>query len=295
MFENLKRWLQDKIGIGENRDKIIYLEKRVKLNHLLLQQLLPKILALNPEDRNIPFLKTLGDRSNLNLAIHKNDLMFLQILIAKNGNVDAALNEYYHVGYETAQLLKGIVAGKPIQNLLDFGAGYGRVARFLSLAFSNSTNVFASDIKEEAVNFNRNSLNLNGLNHSTEIASYNPIVKFDLIFAGSVFTHLPEADSEKWLHALAESLEKDGMLVFSVHNIRSFGVSKTAHFAFKKLSEDSFFDSVEDSIKEADRYGTSYVSSEKVAEWMRKENLSFEILPNGFGGIQDLVIATKAN
>lgn len=286
----IKRWLQDKIGIGENRDKIAYLEKRIKLNQALIQQLMPERMPLNIENRNVPFFNAHRE-SGFNLAIHKNDLMFLSILLAHNGNIDSTLQEYFQVGFDTAQHLKNHTKG-PVANLLDFGAGYGRVSRFLSSAFEGAQ-IFTSEIKPEAVRFNETVLGLNGISHGPEPESFKSTAAFDFIFAGSVFTHLPKDSAKAWLAALSTSLSETGTLVFSIHNAASFGVQTAQGFAFRTLSEDEFFSAVDDSISDNQQYGTAYFTLDLIRAWMTELGLKTEIQTNAFGGIQDLVIARK--
>lgn len=286
----IKRWFQDKIGIGENRDKIAYLEKRIKLNQALIQQLTPATLPLNLEGRTIPFMK--AHKPDLfNLAIHKNDLMFLSILLAHESNINSSLQEYYQVGHQTAQWLKQQVAA-PVSSVLDFGAGYGRVSRFLKSAFPDAS-ITMSEIKAEAVLFHQSTLHIPGILHGADAASFQTDQSFDLIFAGSVFTHLPESSSRSWLEKLAGLLSKNGSLIFSIHNAASFGVSAPSGFAYKTLSEDEFFSSVEDSISDNESYGTAYFTARLINQWMTELGLHCRVEKNAFGGIQDVVTAHK--
>ena len=289
MIAGLKKWFQDKIGIGENRDKIIYLEKRIKLNQALLQLTLPNYLNLDVEKRDVPFIQEFGAGA-FNLTIHKNDLMFLAILLAKDGRIDPSLEEYFRVGYDTVQSLKARCGNLEPKHILDFGGGYGRVSRFLKSAFPKAE-IHVSEIKSEAVEFNKTALGLGGLAHTNLPESLISDFQFDLIFAGSVFTHLPKKDAYNWLQKLAQLLSKNGILIFSIHNSASFGMENSEGFAYKTLSEDEFFNVIDDSIQDNSTYGTAYFSSQLIKQWLSEFGLTCTIEANAFGGIQDLVIA----
>ena len=218
MIQQIKRWFQDKIGIGENRDKIYFLEKRVKLNHALIHMLLPENLQFDAQNRPLPFLNKAVDLGSTSFVIHKNDLMFLGILYNHEGDMNHSLNEYFSVGFRTAKQIAAIVNEKPIQSFLDFGAGYGRVARFLPTVFADAK-ISVSDIKAESVAFCKSELGLHGFDHSSDAPEVTVPDTYDVIFAGSVFTHLPRTSAEQWLDVLSAAVNPGGALIFSIHNI----------------------------------------------------------------------------
>ncbi len=292
MLQQIKRWFQDKIGIGENRDKIHFLEKRVKLNHALLHMLLPENLQFDAKNRPLAFLEHAQITEETSFVIHKNDLMFLGILYNHEGDMNHSLNEYFQVGYNTAKQLRDILGGDKVESFLDFGAGYGRVARFLP-AFFPKAKIVASDIKAESVAFCKTQLKLDGFDHSADAAKAKLIGTYDAIFAGSVFTHLPQAAAEQWLNRLTEATKSDGTLIFSIHNIATYGFAAKGDFHYHLDSEDAFFSWVEDSISDTESYGTAYISTKLATQWMKDRGFSCEIQPKAFGGTQDLVVAKK--
>ena len=82
MKKTLKRWFQDKIGIGENRDKLALLEKRLAALATLEQWALPEVLPIPSEAVNEAWsatMDTLGLSEPWNAcsrAIHRSDPMF---------------------------------------------------------------------------------------------------------------------------------------------------------------------------------------------------------------------------
>ena len=79
MKKTLKRWFQDKIGIGENRDKLALLEKRLAALATLEQWALPEVLPIPSEAMNEAWsaaMDTLGLSEPWNAcsrAIHRSD------------------------------------------------------------------------------------------------------------------------------------------------------------------------------------------------------------------------------
>lgn len=109
--------------------------------------------------------------------------------------------------------------GRRIEDLaaiLDFGCGCGRVTRnWIRLP---ETNVYGSDANEKAVEWCRRNLpfarfEANGL--------APPLVFedawFDLVYALSVFTHLPEQLQILWLRELSRVLKPGGYLFLTTH------------------------------------------------------------------------------
>ena len=100
--------------------------------------------------------------------------------------------------------------------LLDFGCGCGRVIRHW--AGLDRTAVYGADANEHAIAWCRANLPFarfasNGLapplDHGDE--------SFDLVYALSVFTHLPEDLQHAWVHELARLLRPGGFLILTTH------------------------------------------------------------------------------
>ena len=99
-----------------------------------------------------------------------------------------------------------------VKSVLDFGSGHGRVARHLRLAFPAAALHF-SDIDDDAWQFCARQFGGSGFASTDDFSKLVVPVRTDLIFVGSVFTHL---DSERCQHlwkALFGSLNPGGALV----------------------------------------------------------------------------------
>ena len=100
--------------------------------------------------------------------------------------------------------------------LLDFGCGCGRVIRHW--AGLDRTTVHGADANEHAIAWCRANLPFarfaaNGLAPPLNHAD----ASFDLVYALSVFTHLPEDLQHEWVRELARLLRPGGFLLLTTH------------------------------------------------------------------------------
>lgn len=109
----------------------------------------------------------------------------------------------------------GIATGR-LKSLLDFGCGSGRVIRhWISL---KGTKVYGADYNPQLIEWCRENLAF----AQFEVNDLAPPLayedeKFDLIYALSVFTHLPESLQHDWMKELFRVLKPGGYLVISLH------------------------------------------------------------------------------
>lgn len=143
----------------------------------------------------------------VNDAIAEKDQMF---------NPKGGISRYHSVGRSAYRLIltaliarTGYFGGdKAPTDILDFGAAYGRVTRFIKVGFP-SARIFVSDLNKEAVNWCVEHL---GVEVCPEDIGKNA---YDLIFLGSVFTHCPPDVTSALLLQLTEALRPNGVLMFT--------------------------------------------------------------------------------
>lgn len=110
-----------------------------------------------------------------------------------------------------------VATGQPRPaRLLDFGCGYGRVLRFLSAAFPD-TELFCTDMDGEGLGFCTHHFKTFGFRTDLESGPTWVKARFDLIWVGSVFTHLDIPNSQRLLRHLADFLAPGGLVVFTTH------------------------------------------------------------------------------
>jgi SAM-dependent methyltransferase len=129
-----------------------------------------------------------------------------------------ASEHYFSVGRSALRAINACLDARlaypnsdtPIESILDFGCGYGRVCRFLRAAFPDAS-ISVSDTYAASARFCAESFGC------TDIEGALEPDRFDLIWVGSVFTHLSEDEVSALLFRLAAALRLNGVLVFTTH------------------------------------------------------------------------------
>jgi SAM-dependent methyltransferase len=103
-----------------------------------------------------------------------------------------------------------------IRTILDLPSGYGRILRILQLSFPNST-VWGCEIVPEAVHFVQKQFNVNAAVSNTDFTKVSFPIKFDLIWSGSLLTHLDANNATELLRLFHRSLSPTGVCVFTMH------------------------------------------------------------------------------
>ena len=98
--------------------------------------------------------------------------------------------------------------------MLDMACGHGRVLRFLKAAFPTAE-LTACDIKADAVDFCAATFGANPVYSEEDFSEVQIDQDFDLIWVGSLFTHLDRARWLDLLALLADRLGANGLLVFT--------------------------------------------------------------------------------
>jgi SAM-dependent methyltransferase len=145
----------------------------------------------------------------LNKEISPNDGMF-----------DPAYPEaYFEVGASALDCVRRSMdaAGKSsFENILDFPCGHGRVLRVLQEAFPEAA-LTASDIDRDGVDFCSQTFDAEGVYSDHDLGKVELGGDFDLIWVGSLFTHLPDSRWLEFLDFLSERLAPGGLLLFTTH------------------------------------------------------------------------------
>jgi len=100
--------------------------------------------------------------------------------------------------------------------ILDFGCGAGRVTRWLRAAFPDAS-IHASDVREQDLEFVQNNNFAKTWLSGTDISQLESPESYDIIWVGSVFTHLSANFSARLFDRLCSWLRPQGVLIFSVH------------------------------------------------------------------------------
>lgn len=129
--------------------------------------------------------------------------------------------DYLETGERHSQTMRELCAkhGVPIADgvrVLDFGCGSGRVLRHL-VDVTESGEVWGADLDSERIDWCRSNLTPPFRFITTDTAPHLPFEDnyFDLVFAGSVFTHITDQD-DSWLMELRRITRPGGLLYLSV-------------------------------------------------------------------------------
>jgi SAM-dependent methyltransferase len=116
------------------------------------------------------------------------------------------------------QLAMDAVGKRELGSMLDFPCGHGRVLRTLKAAYPNAS-LTACDIDRDGVDFCEETFGAEGVYSGEDLSAVRLGGGFDLIWVGSLFTHLPATRWAAFLGFLADRLAPEGLLVFTTHGV----------------------------------------------------------------------------
>jgi SAM-dependent methyltransferase len=131
-------------------------------------------------------------------------------------------DHYFRVGLSAIHCIDDALEQAPIESvrrILDLPCGYGRVMRFLVRRFPEAR-ITACELAQDAVRFC-----VETFGAVPAISRQNPAElsfdeQFDLIWCGSLFTHLDEASILALLDLFRRSLAPGGVALFTTHGER---------------------------------------------------------------------------
>ncbi len=118
------------------------------------------------------------------------------------------------------EALRSSHKGDPVRAILDFPCGYGRVLRFLRAMFPYSE-ITGGEIKTDALDFCRRAFSVDTLLSSKNLGDVSSPNLFDLIWCGSLITHIEEQATIDLLRFFHDHLSDQGLCVFTTHGERS--------------------------------------------------------------------------
>lgn len=117
-----------------------------------------------------------------------------------------------------------------ISRILDLPCGYGRVLRFLRARFPDAK-VTVSEIDPEALRFCESEFSAQGVLSAKDVNTLDVSSRFDLIWCGSLLTHLNEEAATDLLRWFYDHLLPDGRCVVTTH-----GQSSVKRLVDKQIS-----------------------------------------------------------
>jgi cyclopropane fatty-acyl-phospholipid synthase-like methyltransferase len=112
-----------------------------------------------------------------------------------------------------------------VMKILDFGCGAGRVTRWLCAAFPEAE-ISVTDLRESDREFCAKNFPVTAWPSGTDIDALQAPDRYDLIWAGSVLTHLSAAKCLKLLHKLISWTRQGGLVIVSLHGRTSIDIRR---------------------------------------------------------------------
>lgn len=176
---------------------------------------------------------------------------------------DAVAAYYFADGSESAAKLRDLVTrhlGDRRISLMEFASGYGMVTRHIPRALP-SAEVVSCDIHPAAVAFVGERLGVPTVLSTHEPEDLDLGRRFDVVFALSFFSHMPEGSFGRWLAALYRQVEPGGLLAFTTH-----GHASAASLGNPVIPDSGFW--FKPDSEQHDLEGAEYGSTISTPEWV---------------------------
>jgi SAM-dependent methyltransferase len=119
----------------------------------------------------------------------------------------------------------------PVHKVLDFPCGYGRVLRMLKAQFAEAE-IFASELNPTALAFCESAFAVKNFASTVDFKQIEKTGQFDLIWCGSLITHIDESSVTDLLRFFYENLAPGGLCVFSTHGLKSLDALQAGVFSY---------------------------------------------------------------
>ena len=254
------------------------------------------LMHLTPEDKR--WASDAAKRFRVSPSLHREDFilhfLFNNPLFSERRE---PIEYYFFDGHRSAQKLAALLLELGVDinaphTLLEFASGFGCVTRHLKNALPNTT-VTSCDIHPKAMSFIAEHVNVATLQSVSDPATFSAPEAYDVIFALSFFSHMPERTWQSWLETLFEQLKPGGHMVFTTHGANS----ARNHFGNPAIPESGFWFSAMSEQKDLDtaEYGQTIVSRDYVFRAIDKiKNARLEVAtPAGWWTHQDIWVISK--
>lgn len=183
--------------------------------------------------------------------------------IAESDNMhQSTLERYFGVGQDALRAIQKclLLAGQPEPSrVLDFGCGWGRVTRFIRAAWPDAE-ITACDVAPRAIEFNSEVFQTKPVLSNHSIEELELPGAYDLIWCGSVVTHITESNCRALLGHFATALVPDGLMVFTTHGRYVHRRRATGEFKYNITDEE--FEDVDESWRRGEFGRVGYNGNE---------------------------------
>lgn len=136
--------------------------------------------------------------------------------VADGDTMHAGDDQYLAVGLSALACIADALAGRQPRRILDLPSGYGRVTRMLRAQYPRAA-ITVCDLDRAGVDFAAARFNARPAYSVDDFAALSLGESYDLVWVGSLATHLDERRTRAFLAAMARHLRPGGTLVASAH------------------------------------------------------------------------------
>lgn len=130
--------------------------------------------------------------------------------------MDRDLHGYLGVGKSALAAVQTAIGDQIPKSILDLPCGHGRVARHLRSAYPDA-DLFVSDLDEVGADFCAKEFKATKLVSVKGLADLKFQRTFDLIWVGSLITHLNQKETKEFLGFIERHLSADGIAIVTSH------------------------------------------------------------------------------
>jgi cyclopropane fatty-acyl-phospholipid synthase-like methyltransferase len=207
-----------------------------------------------------------------------------------------AVKDYFYDGSNSAKKLSNLLDDLGVKkgsetSFLEFASGYGMVTRHL-IKELDPIRITCCDIHEQATHFLDSTMSVDVVLSDSLPENVKFQNSFDVVFALSFFSHMPDSSFGRWLKTLYSAVKPNGYLIFTTHGITSAKKNNcdlsAKEICFQPISEQKDLNMNE--------YGTSYVTSKYVDAQVKKylHATIFSHTEASWWGHQDLYVIHKS-
>jgi SAM-dependent methyltransferase len=208
---------------------------------------------------------------------------------------------YLSVGLSAVRCIQeGIRSARkesPVGRILDLPCGYGRVLRFLRVMYPDSA-ITAADVDTNALSFCRWTFSVTPVLSSPDLRTLSFPSQFDLIWCGSLLTHVDEDGAAALLRVFHDSLRDQGVCVLTTHGRRAAGWMENKEVTYG-LADDPRLKLLREfasrgygyaDLPDSPGYGVSAVSHDRFVELARRAGTWHEtmFIETGWDNHQDV-------
>ena len=234
--------------------------------------------------------------NEVSLKIHPQDAMY----------TSSSTRHYLHTGILAMRIINDSLniceRQNSVKRILDFGCGYGRVMRYLRLLYPRA-DITGVEKDAAALNFSCNIFSAHPVLSNEAFDDVSIYGEFDLIWSGSLLTHLPKELIQKALTIFYRHLAKPGVCIVSAHGDHAINRLKEGKDKYNLVSEErdriikNYYEagySYKSDYNIAAGNGISFISYEKIKTLIEKNGkLSLtHFKSHGWDEHQDIYVLT---